>query len=508
MTALEELLESIFQEFQSKRIIIVGMGREGMSTYLLLRTLFPELHLTLADKKMSSELDSTLQAYIAEDTFLDTQFGEHWLEGVPEFDLVIKTPGISQQKFPELKALRSSQVTSNTKLFFDVITHPRFRESFKVTTLGITGTKGKSTTTAMIHHLLKQAQLPTLLGGNIGVAPLDLIERITEFNPEDMVYIVLELSAHQLSDLTKSPNIAVVQNISPEHLDYYENFNEYVQAKSAIARWQALPNGSGLEDTVICNPSHTTALRIADLSRGEQCYFVVSEEQWEKLSEHKQSRVVASIKNDEIYQGEHKVMSTDKLLLKGEHNLENILPSVVIASTLNISPEITAAALQTFYGLPHRLEYVDTVHGVEFYNDSLATTPEAVQQALAAFPGKNIALIAGGYDRGLNYESLAESILKSSVKALLLFVSTGTFIFNLLKQKDTTFLENNYVEVLQGNPKEQAMAEAFTKLAPHLENIDIVLMSPGAASFNLFKDYADRGNQFKHQIKLLKEKLT
>lgn len=490
MTEFQHHLFTSAASLATQNILILGLGREGLSTYHFLRSLFPEKTLTLADQKNLAELDPEVIALLHSDTCLDTQLGPEWLNQLNAFDVIFKAPGISAHTHPELLPLQS-QFTSNTQLFLQILSHESIKTNFQTITIGITGTKGKSTTTAVIHHVLKQAGKQTLLGGNIGVPPLDLLEKFLEVDPKQPLYLVLELSAHQLESVTTSPQIAVVQNITPEHLDYYPDFKSYLAAKAGITKFQSIT------DTVICNPSYVTALQVADLSRGEHCYFTASSEQFEDLTSSKQAAVIASISENQLFQFDTPVLDVTQLPLRGQHNNENILPAVALAHLLQIDPTTTATALRSFKGLPHRLEYVETVNDVAFYNDSLATTPEATQRAVAAFPDQPVILLAGGYDRHLDYEALADFILTSSVKALVLFPTTGEYLKKLLEQRAPK--NTKKIPLYMAH----SMGDAFSYIQKEMKPGDVVLLSPAAASFNLFSDYADRGNQFKHQVKML-----
>ncbi len=486
-----EALSHFLDTYSNKKIAILGLGKEGLSTYTFLRRFFPTLPLYLLDQKISSQLSPEFQEIFRRDEYINTSCGKDWLDDVEIFDIIFKSPGVSQYLYPSLAtAIKQNKITSNTQLFFEAIAFlkkasPNYKH---LTTIGVTGTKGKSTTTVMLHHLLKTAQQQTLLGGNIGVPPLDLLVRTDEFNLTLPVYFVLELSCHQLDTATHSPNIAVVQNISPEHLDYYPDFKTYLKSKSALTKFQSI------EDKVIFNPTYTTATELANLSRAEQHLFTASPDQYASLSPLKKKQVVAHCSDTQLLLNNEELLALSALPLAGDHNRENILPAVIVADLLNIQIPAIQQALLSFKGLPHRLELVASSQGTTFFNDSLATTPEATIQALDAFAGQKIILLAGGYDRSLNYAELAVKISTSSLVALVLFPDTGERILSELKKLETPLPPHAIVK---------SMPEAFTMVAKYHDTASIVLMSPAAASYNLFKDYADRGNQFKNQVALL-----
>ena len=274
------------------------------------------------------------------------------------------------------------------------------------------------------------------------------------------------MSSHQLAELKSSPEIAVVQDIVAEHLDYYENFTEYYQAKTQIARFQTK------QDLVIFNQDSKTATQLAKLSKGKQLSFSLTDKKLVELAKSTQ--------------------------LLGTHNLYNVMPAIIIAQHLGVSTEKITQAVKSFKSLPHRLEFVAKVNGVDYYNDSIATVPEATIAALETFADRPIVLIAGGYERRQKYRELAEKIIKSNVKALSLLPPTGQ---RLLAEINAL----NPCNALRASIEEfTSMAEAVYFAFQKAEAGYVVLLSPGAASFSTFRDYVDRGNQFKKAVKKLK----
>lgn len=480
------------QTLATQQIAIMGLGREGWSSYSYLRRFFPELPLIAIDDKPLAELSPEWQDVIARDeqlSFITTDLATG-NSGHAQISLVIKTAGIPLHH-PWLQALSPSvTITSNTQLFFDLLkTEIEPQVPYTLNTIGITGTKGKSTTSSMIHHLLKTAQLPTLLGGNIGVPPLELLTQLTPYSATAgaTFYLVLELSCHQLADLKTSPHIAVVQNIVPEHLDYYPTFEAYLQAKTQITRWQSA------DDCVIFNPRFEAAHQLANLSPGTHYYFLTAKT--ENVSHH--AGALAAVQDGQVIRGHEALLPVTDIPLLGAHNWENILPAVVLSQLIGLDSETAATALRTFQPLPHRLEKVATIAGVTYVNDSLSTTPVATMAALAACDDKPVVLIAGGYDRHLSYDELATYLVTHNVPAVVLMGSTGERIAEALRHLDLP-----QTQTVPQIHLAQSMVEAVTQahqLATKAQ-AQYVILSPGSASFGEFKDYRDRGNQFKQAV--------
>lgn len=444
---LNSLLTTV-QQLTGKKIALFGLGREGLSSYHLLRQLLPSNQpLTLVDQATTDQLSTEVQRIIKDDQAVTYQ------PDLPQStDLLIKSAGISPFTTEFKQASNYTQWTSATQLFFDLCPG---------TIIGVTGTKGKSTTTALIHHLLNQAFPDVRLAGNIGIPMLDTLDHSTA-----QTLFVVELSSHQLVNLTKSPHLAVIQAITPEHLDYYPDFDTYVHAKSNIALHQS-PN-----DWVFYNHNSDMSTDIAIQSPAHHVGF-----------------------GQEMISQYHQLLTASSL--RGEHNQLNSLPAILIGKHFQLSDSQIQQALHSFQPLPHRLETVTEKEGVLYVNDSLATTPEATIEALKAFSDKSIILIAGGFDRGLDYTELVHYLYQHPPKQLILFPDTGIIIQELINhysvsdKQDLPTLPTAIV---------YSMSEAVQLARQLATQNDVVLLSPAAASFNLFKDYADRGNQFKSDV--------
>ena len=403
----------------AKKVLILGYGREGQSTHKFLSQRFPHLQVDTADQKD----------------------GPDYLKKITNYQIIFKTPGIKPH-FPEIRRAKKQGklITSQTQIFFDLCPG-------KI--IGVTGTKGKSTTASLIYHVLSHNKIPSVLVGNIGKPMLDYLPEINSDT-----WVVAELSSFQLMDLTKSPHIAVLQNIFPDHLDYHQTFTEYWQAKANITLWQK-PS-----DYLIYNSDNRLTKRIATKTKAKTISFSIKK----PLLELKKTR------------------------LTGQHNLYNSMPAVTIGRLLKIPDQKIFSAIRSFKMLEHRLELVAIQKGVKFYADTLATIPEATIAALEALKPNVATLIAGGHERQQKYTQLAKKILDSQIEPLVLFPATGKRLGQEINSpKIKHFLVNS-------------MSEAVKLAFKHTPEGKICLLSPAAPSFTLFKDYQDEAEQYKKEI--------
>lgn len=498
------------QHLAPQQIIIFGLGREGISTYHFLRTFLPNKILWLADEKALPQLGDELQTIVKQDHH--AHFRQINRDATDSLDniskiVIFKTPG-AKTELPFIQKLinRGARLSSNTNLCFEIIDLlPQ-----QPLTIGVTGTKGKSTTTSVIHHLLQSNDFPVWLAGNIGKPPLFTLSEIlrAEQNKPQQPHtyndqsrqqpiIVFELSSHQLRELHTSPQIAVVQNITPEHLDYYPNFQTYQKAKSAITKYQKV------KDIVIYNPDFVGAATIAKLSKGKHLTFTISPPSSLISCKHSHfEKPIVFANQDAIFYQNETVINREHIPLIGEHNLLNVMPAVIIGRELGLTNQQIAAAIKSFQPLPHRLEKVVEKNGVLYINDSQATTPEATLAALSSFNGRTIHLIAGGSDKGVDLQPMVDAVRQHQVKTLLLFPPTGQKIAELMAAANQEDQTNSKV----GQPppaviQVASMAAAVSRAAAAAQQGDVVLLSPACASFGIFQDYQDRGNQFKKFVR-------
>ncbi len=430
------------------------MAREGLSTAEFLLVYAPEANITVSDQKNIDQLDPEWTSLLKQNTQLKYSNANDLQN--ENFDFVFKTPGIPHKVLSEVYGLdlNKTKLHSNTQLFFDLLSE------FKVKplTIGVSGTKGKSTTTSMIFHVLNDNLRNVYLAGNIGVPPLRLLEK-AQLDRKNT--FVLEMSCHQLADLSVSPQFAVALDISPDHLDYYPTFENYFQAKTALCRFQQT------SDLVFFNGDSKTARKMAELSKGQRLHF--------------------SLKDTDLVDF---IKQTDSKLV-GEHNIYNTMPAVLIARQLKISDQKIAASIASFTPVHHRLELIATHNGIKYYDDSASSAPEATVAAMHAFADQRVVLIAGGSEKGVEFDHMAEEIIKANLRYLILFPTTGEKILKAILAIDPNghLATNHYFA--------SSMAEAVAKATEVAKSEDVVLLSPACASYNMFKNYEDRGNQFK-----------
>jgi UDP-N-acetylmuramoylalanine--D-glutamate ligase len=342
--------------------------------------------------------------------------------------------------------------------------------------IGVTGTKGKSTTASLIHHVLKHAGLSAELVGNIGQPPLARIDVV----PKD-TYFVHEFSSHQLAEIQTSPHIAVLLNIVPEHLDYYPNFETYVSAKENITRFQ------GPADFLVFSDDYPVPAAIAARTRAQLRAF--SLERPANGCYVRKDTIVRPNMN-----GEEEILSIREIPLQGRFNIHNVLAAITAASLCDVPAAAIRDAVRSFIALPHRLERAGTYKGITFYDDSIATVPEATLAALEALGSDVQTLVLGGHERNLDFNDLGAK-LPASVRTVILFPPTGERIWKA-------------IETLSKNPLPQAffvsqMEEAVKIAYEHTSPGGICLLSPASPSFGTFKNYRERGDSFKTFVRKL-----
>ena len=400
-------------------------------------------------------------------TIIDEEQGEKYLEGLDQYDLVIRSPGVKISTLE--KFVSKDKITSQIKIFFDLC---------PCEIIGVTGTKGKGTTSALIYEMLKKQGFDAYLGGNIGVPPFEFLDKLTVHSK-----VVLELSSFQLMDLKKSPHIAVMLMITSEHLNWHESLDEYVDAKRNILRHQ------NEKDFAILNRDYP-ATNESDAHTGGKV-FTISREQ-ESLNEGcfvKDGKVWLRIEKKET-----PIIDIKDILLPGKHNLENVCAAVMAAYLAGVSKENIAFILKTFKGLEHRLELVATVNGVRYYDDSFSTIPETAIAAIEAFKEPEI-LILGGSSKNSDFSELGKVISKAkNIKAIIGIGVEWERIKEQIAKSETP------IPVIEGAKDMVTIVAAAAKIAV---SGDVVLLTPACASFDMFKNYKDRGEQFKKEVNKL-----
>lgn len=424
-----ELLSSIVK---GKKVLILGFGKEGQSTYKLLSRLNTCGRLDISDIKRP-------QYRFGPDT--EIYSGDTYMDCLDSYDIVFKSPGVILPKdIHEYKC----KITSQTEVFL---------AAYNRQVIGITGTKGKSTVSSLLYHVMSNSGVKCILAGNIGTPVFDVIENIDK----DTV-IVLELSCHQLEYCNYSPATAVLLNIYEDHLDHYRSFEDYKKAKKNIFLHQR-PT-----DTLYCGDD-------VMLENGEvasRVFFINSD-----ILPFKSFESIGNVK------------------LKGQHNLKNCAFVYIISKNFGVSDEEFISLLQTFRPLKHRLEYIGTKHGVEYFDDSISTTVESTINAIKSIENVET-VILGGMDRGIDYNPLIKFLLKSKLKNIILMYESGKRIYELFQNEAGS---HNKKIIYCSDLQEAAItAQNVTSKG------SACLLSPASASYGHFKNFEERGDAFKHLL--------
>jgi UDP-N-acetylmuramoylalanine--D-glutamate ligase len=465
---LKDLPQAVNKLVTGKKIAVLGLGIEGLTTLEFLAKYGASVW--VLDKRQKDELDQEMYAK-AEALGAKFILGEEYLDKLAQFEVIFRSPGIKRKNKKLLEAeLKGSFVTSQTKLFFDLCPAP---------IIGITGTKGKGTTSSLVYEMLKAAGKDVYLGGNIGVPPLTFLEKL---QPSSTV--VLELSSFQLQDIHKSPHIAVMLMVTSEHLDHHETQEEYVDAKRNIFRFQEA------SDFAIVNRDYP-ASNESDIYTDAKLYHVSRERETDNACFVVGNKVILR-KNGQ----DTEIVKTDEILLPGRHNLENVCAAVIAANLAGVGTTHIANVLKSFKGLEHRLELVREVKGVRYYNDSFSTIPETTIAAIQAFQAPEI-LILGGSSKQSDFTELGKIL--GEAKNIKAIIGIG-FEWERIKEAIQTDLGKETILIEGASTMQQIVKAAHTVARPG----DVVILSPACASFDMFKNYKERGEQFKKEVNLLK----
>lgn len=446
--------------FQGKRIALFGYGIEGQSILSYLSRYDVESITIYEEAKKSKELSCVVSAY--PDIPISIHIGPFPTHD--DSDILFRSPGIR----PDISAFAYAKrhgalVTSATNVFF---------AACKGKIIGVTGTKGKGTTSAWIAEMLKADDKHVYLGGNIGTSPLDFLDKVT---PDD--WIVLELSSFQLWDCDQSPHIGVVVMVTTDHLDVHKDSREYETAKTQMFAYQSS------EDYCVVNWDHERSRGFADWGQG-----IVY-----KTSTREQFIPGAYVKGISLYvhDGSHEqeIGNIADISIPGPHNIQNALSAIMAATLAGCKSDAIHKALLSFKGLPHRLEFVREYHGIRFYDDSFSTTPETSIAAIQSFKSPKI-LILGGSSKGSDFSQLGKLLSQDfSVKTIIGIGDEWKKIKNQIQNPD--------MHVVEGC---NTMQEIISSVLLCAKRGDIVLLSPGCASFGMFQNYKERGNLFKQEV--------
>lgn len=486
------------KDFINKKIGILGLGEENIALVNYLIKHGAE-NITICDQKNREELKANIDKINNIGKIkIDFHLGSAYMDELRNFEIIFRSPGLPyiNEKIQDAKK-QGTEISSAIKLFFSLCPSP---------IIGVTGTKGKGTTASLIFKILSwksEARNPkpaspagrsetryrnVYLAGNIGNSPFEFIDKLTK---DDIV--ILELSSFQLQDMDKSPHIAVVLDIKSDHLDYHKNQDEYIMAKQNVVIHQ------NKSDFCVINADYLTSFEFAALSAAQTYWFsrkkAIDQGAWVRNNEE----IILNF-NDNV----ENIIETKDLQLRGAHNLENICAAIIAAKLCGANIESIKNTLKSFRGLEHRLEFVDEINGVKFYNDSYSTTPDTTIAAVKAF-SEPIILIAGGSEKNADYTELGETITNSNVKTAILIGETGPRIKSVISNQLSVIGKSNHLKIIDTCKN---MNDIFAAIEQEMKPGDVVLLSPASASFDWFKNYSKRGYQFKNAVLNLKKDLS
>lgn len=430
-------------------VALIGYGLEGASA--LHYWLDKGAAVTICDQDESKDIPPGVSS----------QLGERYLDNLDRFDVVMRTAGITPNSILAQNPTIADKITTVISEFLRVAPTKNI--------IGITGTKGKGTTSTLTTQMLEAAGKDVYLGGNIGLSPFDFLPKLTEDS-----WVVLELSSFQLIDVKYSPHIAMCLMVVPEHLNWHADMPEYTSAKAQLFAHQKP------DDIAIYFADNPLSHQIASNSPGKKITYYASPG--------------AYIENDAIIIDNQEICKTSELQLLGQHNWQNACAAATAVWQVTQSPDAIRKVLKTFTGLPHRLEFVRDVNGVRFYDDSFGTTPETAIVAIQAFSDPKV-VILGGSDKGGIFDELAQAVVANDVRKAVVIGQTAPKIIAELQAAG--FKDEDII------PGGQTMAEIVRTAQSQAQAGDVVLLSTGCASFGLFSDYKDRGNQFKEVVSQL-----
>ena len=437
------------------KIAIIGFAREGQAAYEYWS--HDDNELTICDLNDKVKLP----------TGVSSQLGASYLKNLGRFDVIVRTAGLHPREIakanPETPAILDRVTTSADEFL---------RTCPSRNIIGVTGTKGKGTTSVLIAKMLEAAGYRTHLGGNIGIPPLKLLEN--DINPDD--WVVLELSSFQLIDIKHSPHIAVCVMMAEEHINWHEDYPEYIASKQQLFRWQQP------DDIAIYYGPDKESKHVVSVSSGKQIPYM-------------QTPGAEVINNERIVIDGQPICHVSEIKLLGKHNWQNICAAATAVWQITHDVSALRHAVINLASLPHRLEPVREVGGVQYFNDSFASAPGSTIAALDAVRDKKV-LIVGGLEKGLDLSELADAILshKDNLTKVIIIGTVGTRIAKELQKRNF----DNY-ELL----KDVSMSDIVTRAKKVAKVGNAVLFSPGSSSFDMFKDFVDRGEQFKQAVNAL-----
>lgn len=447
-------LDDFKREVSGKKVTVIGIGISNLPLIKYLVSLNADV--TACDKRTKEDLGET---YTELDKLgVKFKIGEGYLENLSG-DIIFKTPGM-RFDVPELLRAKAngSKVTSEMEVFFDVCPSH---------IIAVTGSDGKTTTTTLIHKMMTRAGYKTWLGGNIGNPLLTDTEKMSEDD-----WVILELSSFQLHTMRKSPEIAVITNISPNHLDMHKDYQEYIDAKKNIMLYQKEGN------ILVVNADNEVTKKIAHEARGALRLF------------GRKNKADVYLEDNFIKRGTVKVLNIDDIKIPGMHNVENYMAAIAAVNGL-VKDEVIVDIAKSFGGVEHRIELVRTLDGVRYYNSSIDSSPNRTINTLRVFPEKVI-MIGGGKDKGIPYDELGPA-LAAYVKVLILIGATADKIEESLNNEIKRTGKGKNIEVIHVSSYEEAVMTAKNRAVKG----DVVILTPASTSFDMFRNFEERGNLFK-----------
>ena len=450
---MNEKLIRFSEKVKGKKIAVIGIG---ISNAPLIKFLIKQgAEISAYDKKNKEQLGEIY----TELSKLGVSFnlGEGYLDNIKE-DIIFKTPGMRYDNPALMKAKeRGAWITSEMEVFFDIC---------PAKIIAVTGSDGKTTTTTLINKFLTAAGYKTRLGGNIG---RPLIGEIDEITPDE--WIVLELSSFQLHTMRQSPDIAVITNITPNHLDWHTDYNEYIESKKNIMLYQSE------KGRVVLNCNNEETKKLISSANGEVVTF----------SAYRDADVY--LKDNSIFKGDEKLLEINEIKIPGMHNVENYMTA--IAAVYDLVPKaVFCEVAKSFGGVEHRIELVRTLDGVKYYNSSIDSSPNRSINTLRVF-GNNVIMIAGGKDKGIPYDEIGPSVVEH-VKSLVLIGKTADKIEDAVKKATG----GDKVRILRADTYPEAVNLARNEAVSG----DVVILSPASTSFDMFNNFEERGNLFKEIV--------
>ncbi len=463
MSFVNKKLEEFNEYIRFRKVAVIGLGVSNMP---LLEYLYEKkAQVTVFDERTMDEIPSETINKINTYEF-SYSFGKNCLEKLNGFNIIFRSPSCLPTRTElQKEAERGAIVTTEVEMLMEMC-------PCKI--VGVTGSDGKTTTTSLINAILKKAGYKTFLGGNIGTP---LFTKLPEMEPNDIV--VLELSSFQLMNMHISPDIAIITNITPNHLNIHKDYQEYIDAKKCIFKNQ---NEKGI---LILNYDNDITRECAKEANGNVVFFS------SKVKLDNGFIVDGNIIKECNDKVRKHILNTDEVILRGNHNFQNIATALAATKTL-VDTDIAVQAIKEFKPVEHRIEFVKEIDGVKWYNDSASSSPTRTISGINAFK-ENIILIAGGYDKNLEYEPLAKPVV-DKVSTLILIGQTAEKIYDVVKNESEK--ENKKVNIYMCDTLEQTI-EIAKKSA---KKGDVVLFSPASASFDMFKNFADRGHKFKDLV--------